>query len=150
MSQFRHFPKSKLLNLEAYMSSFLYNHKSSLSGLIYCCFSLCFQESRSGETNSCVEEIIRVRTFLYKSYQLLGQRFPVERVMWLHCQREPVVCCLAITFSEGNHVSCLNDTLRNSTSFGNLRATPQLGAFVRPEVTLHESDQLGDRRAELR
>lgn len=59
-------------------------------------------------------------------------------------------CCLAITFSEGNHVSCLNDTLRNSTSFGNLRATPQLGAFVRPEVTLHESDQLGDRRAELR
>lgn len=54
-------------SLEAYVSSFLCNHKSLLSGLILLCFfsPLCFQESRSGDTNSCVEEIIRVRRFFF-------------------------------------------------------------------------------------
>lgn len=66
-------PVQALLPLEAYVSSFLCNHKSRLSGLIF--FFLCFQESRSGETNICVEEIIRVRIFLYKSFQLIRHRF---------------------------------------------------------------------------
>lgn len=48
-------------------------------------FSLCFQESRSGETNSCVEEIIRVRVLIYKYYRLVGHRFQVGGGMWLHC-----------------------------------------------------------------
>lgn len=104
-------------SLEAYVSSLPFNHKSMLPGLIF--FSLCFQESRSGDTNSCVEEIIRVRTFFffYKSHPLVGRRCRVEG-MWPHCQRSLLsVSCLTCTFSEGNHVSCLHATLQKQYLF---------------------------------
>ena len=54
-------PFQTLFSLEAYVPSFHCNHKTVLSDLMF--FTLCLQENRSGETNSCVEEIIRVRIF---------------------------------------------------------------------------------------
>lgn len=106
-------------NLEICLSSSLWPSFRSIKTDL---FFLCFQESRSGESNSCVEEIIRVR-IIFKIISVCQPRtdFQQKEVLWP--QDSFMVCCLMFTWSEDAHLSHLSDTSWSGHSFQGSRSS---------------------------